>query len=323
MRGYLVQHGKALYRDLCSQEQTIPIFSKDWWLDAVCGDDNWNVALVEENGEIVASMPYYFVKNLGLMQITMPMLTQTMGPWIKYPPGQKYASRLSYEKKVFTELIDQLPEFASFNQNFHYFVTNWLPFYWRGFKQTTRYTYVIEELSDLDGVFAHFKKHLRKEIRKVETDLEVVQDNDIERFYHINKLSFHRQNRKIPYNLKYVKNINNACEKNKCRTIFFAKDKNDNYHAALFLIWDNMSAYDLLGGADPRYKSSNAKSLITWEAIQYASGVTNKFDFEGSMMENVEQFIRGFGAIQKPYFNLSKVNSKLIMLKNSLSNFLR
>lgn len=37
--------------------------------------------------------------------------------------------------------IDNLPKFDYFNMNFHYSITNWLPFYWRGFKQTTRYTY--------------------------------------------------------------------------------------------------------------------------------------------------------------------------------------
>jgi len=72
---------KQIYRDFCKTEPTIPIFSKDWWLDAVCGKDNWDVAVVEKGGQIIASMPYYIVKRRGMRTIAMPKLTQTMGQW--------------------------------------------------------------------------------------------------------------------------------------------------------------------------------------------------------------------------------------------------
>ena len=54
---------KEQYEEFCKVEKNIPIFSQDWWLDAVCGSDNWNVALVEKGGHIMASMPYFFKKK--------------------------------------------------------------------------------------------------------------------------------------------------------------------------------------------------------------------------------------------------------------------
>ena len=54
---------KEKYSEFCQKEKNIPIFSKDWWLDAVCGENNWDVALVEKGGQIMASMPYY-TKNI-------------------------------------------------------------------------------------------------------------------------------------------------------------------------------------------------------------------------------------------------------------------
>lgn len=80
---------KERYRNLCKTEKTIPIFSRDWWMDAVCGEDNWNVILVEDNGQIIASLPYYIKKKYGLRLITQPPLTQTNGLWIKYPDDQR------------------------------------------------------------------------------------------------------------------------------------------------------------------------------------------------------------------------------------------
>jgi len=35
--------------------------------------------------------------------------------------------------------------------------------------------------------------------------------------------------------------------------------------------------------------------------------MATEFDFEGTMLESIERFIRGFGAVQKPYFQLTKV----------------
>ena len=31
-------------------------------------------------------------------------------------------------------------------QNFHYGITDWLPFYWEGYRQTTRYTYMLKDI---------------------------------------------------------------------------------------------------------------------------------------------------------------------------------
>ena len=314
---------KEKYREYCVSERNIPVFSKDWWLDTVCGEDNWDVVLSEINGDIVASMPYYLTKRFKLNNILMPRLTQNMGPWICYPSGQKYSSKLSYEKQVLTELIEQLPPFGSFGQNFHYSIANWLPFYWKGFQQTTRYTYVIEDLSDLDTVYKNFKKQLRKEIKKIENEIEICLEDDIEKFYYINSLTYKRQNKETPFSLEYLKKIDQACLQKNCRSIIFAKDEKSRVHTVLYLIWDDNSAYDLLGGTDPAYKTSNAKSLITWEAIKFASKVTKKFDFEGSMMQNVEQFIRGFGAVQKPYFYVYKVNSKTIRIINAMKQVMK
>jgi hypothetical protein len=46
--------------------------------------------------------------------------------------------------------------------------------------------------------------------------------------------------------------------------------------------------------------------LAHWHAIQFAATVTGRYDFVGSMMENVERVFRSFGAVQKPYFSIFK-----------------
>jgi hypothetical protein len=63
------------YREFCKKEKNIPIFSKDWWLDSVCGYDNWKVIVIEKGGNIFATMPYVTRKKYGLMIVSEPILT--------------------------------------------------------------------------------------------------------------------------------------------------------------------------------------------------------------------------------------------------------
>jgi len=105
----MLNSNKKKYKEFCQKELDLPVFSKDWWLDTVCGVDNWNVVLVEKDNKIVASMPYFTTKKAIFNIISMPILTQTMGVYIKYPKGQKYYKKLSWEKEMMTTLIGKLP----------------------------------------------------------------------------------------------------------------------------------------------------------------------------------------------------------------------
>ena len=311
---------KKKYTDFCKTEQNIPIFSKDWWLDSVCGKESWDVSLVENEGKIIASLPYYTKQKMIFTIITMPQRTQTMGPYIKYPHGQKYDRRLSFEKKIMTELIEQLPKVDMFIQNFHYNIQNWLPFYWKGYKQSTNYTYVIEDLSNLTSVFKNFKSAKRGDIKKAEKNLEIKFDLSAEAFYTNHKMTVEKQNSTIEYDFELFLRLYNSAYRNESGRTLYAVDKENNIHTALFLIWDKNSAYSLLTSIDPDYRNSGSASFVIKEAIKLASTKTKRFDFEGSMMENVEASYRAFGGVQKPYFNITKTNSKVLKILECIKN---
>lgn len=303
---------KDKYRLLCQNEPSIPIFSKDWWLDSVAGDA-WDVVLVEKGDQILASMPYTMRQRYGLNVISQPALTQTLGPWLR-PSTAKYARRLSQEKDLLQKLFEQLPKFAHYQQNWHCTRTNWLPLYWLGYEQTTRYTYRLEDLSSEEQIWGELQDNIRREIRKASNKegVKVRTDLDVEVFLTLNEKVFARQNMALPYTRDFVRRLDKAAAQNQARKIFIAEDEQGRHHAGVYLIWDDNTAYYLMGGGDPDLRNSGATSLCMWEAIQFAATVTKSFDFEGSMIEPVERFFRGFGAVQTPYFSISKTNSKLI-----------
>lgn len=294
-------------------EQVNSIFQQPWWLEAVA-PNKWNFIEVSKENQVLASLPYFIEKRKGLTFLTMPKLTQTLGVWLA-PSEAKYSKQLAQQKDLMISLIKQLPPHDYFLQNFHYSVTNWLPFYWQGFNQTTRYTYVIESLVDLDAVWCEFQENIRREIRKAKKQLIVCKNLDIEKFLDINSMTFQRQGLKVPYSREFVQRLNIACQKYNAREIFYAKDAKGRIHAAIYIVWDENSAYYLMGGADPELRNSGATSLLIWEAIQFAATVTQKFDFEGSMIESVERFFRAFGARQVPYFQISRMSRRMKLLK--------
>lgn len=301
-------NNKLKYSKLCEKESTIPIFSKDWWMCAVCGSENWDVILVEENGHIVASLPYFIKRTSSGISIQKAPLTQNNGIWIKYPTNIKYEKKLSYEKRLMNNIIDKIEslQIEKYRQYFHYSIENWLPFYWRGFSQTTRYTYLIENTSDLEAINNNFNSNIRNQLRKARREVEVFEGMEVETFFKINELTFLRSGMSIPYSLELLKRLDFECAQRNTRKVLYAADKEGNVHSAVYLVWDEDSVYYLMSGSVPNYRSSQSLTLLIYESIRLASKLGKKFDFEGSMKENIENFFRQFGAIQKPYHDIFK-----------------
>ncbi|MDZ7724807.1 MAG: GNAT family N-acetyltransferase [candidate division KSB1 bacterium] len=297
---------KENYREFCRNNPAVRLFSQPWWLDAAAGAENWDVALVMRNNQVAAALPFSRRRLAGFQVYKMPELTPWYHIYIDYPPEQKMTRRLSFEKDILSELIEQLPPSPRFMQKYSYELTNWLPFYWKGYKQTTRYSYIIPDISDTDAVYKGFRNNIRREIRKAERRLEIRPEKNLQEFYRLNKMTFSRQNETPSYSFDLLKRVDDACERRECRKIWAAVDDEGRKHAVLYLAWDAFSAYYLMGGADPELRNSGASSLLMWTAIQFASKVTAQFDFEGSMIEPIERFVRGFGARQTPYFVIHK-----------------
>ncbi|MNS99664.1 FemAB family protein [compost metagenome] len=207
-----------------------------------------------------------------------------------------------------------LPKHDYFYQGFNYSFKNWLAFYWRGFSQTIRYSYVLEDISDMDQTFAGFSKNKRNNIRKAQKLVEVKQGLSCEEFYKFHKQSLEKEGFKVSYSYELFERIYDATIKKGRGEIFYAVDEKGEMHSGLFYVWDNVSAYSLISVIHPDHSSSNSLSLLFYEAIKTSSKRVTRFDFEGSMIKGVEAAYRNFGAKQIPYFIITKSNSIFLNL---------
>lgn len=315
---------KDKYRELCETESSIPLFSRDWWLDAVAGREGWDVTTVESDNKIIAAHPFVISSRLGISTTSMPPLTKMLGPWTQQPKG-KYARRISRRVELLTQLLKKLPEFGHYEQNWHYEQDNWLPFFWQGFQQTTRYSYVIENIRDTQAVWDGFLEKVKTDIRKSEKrfKISIRDDLSIDDLVNLAQLTFGRQGIKDKVDYLSLRAVDQVCAMRNNRKIFIATDDEGRLHAGALIVWDQHSAYYLIGGSDAKLRNSGAVSHCIWHAINFAATVTENFDFLGSVMQPIELFFRGFGATQKPYFAVHRTSSKVLKIEDFSRRILR
>lgn len=306
------------YRILCGENPGIALFSQPWWLDAVA-PGLWDAVIVAKKSQVIGALPYVCRKKLGFTLLTQPQLTQTLGPWVR-PSKKSYAKALGYEKDVLQALADGLPAFDYYAQNWHPSMQNWLPFYWRGFEQTTRYTYQLHGLADKEALWKGLQQNIRGDIRKARDrfGVEIRPAESLNEFLTLNRMTFTRQGKALPYTRELVEQIDKAARARDACDCLIAVDAQGQKHAAAYIVRSGDTAYYLMGGGDPELRNSGATSLLLWEAIQRQPERIELFDFEGSMIEPVERFFRAFGAIQTPYLAVSKTNSRLLATYRAL-----
>jgi hypothetical protein len=297
--------GKERYRILCNDEFSIPIYIRDWWLDCVCGESGWDVLLYFKNKEVEAAMPYYMPCK-GV--ISMPPYTQTMGIWFNPAFENECYSRNLFRKQAICEdFIMRLPAHDYFLQNFHYSFTDWLPFYWNGFRQKTRYTYVLPDIGNQDELWAGLAEDICRNIRKAENKhrLTIRRNVPPDLFLAIIIQTYRRQGME-PYHPEILGKLIELSRSRNQGDIWGAYDKENCLHAAVFVVWHDRCAYSIACGYDETFRKSGGQTLVLWAAVNDLSGQVRSFNFSGSMVRGVESFNRRFGARQMPFFVIEK-----------------
>ncbi len=310
---------KEQFQALCEREKGIPLFLRYDWISTVAKDEDWGVLFSGDPGAPKGFLVYFMKRKFGVKKITHPPLTPYLGPWIFYPEGQKQAQRYGHEKKVMDELIEQLPPHHDLVLNFHPSINNWLPFYWKGFNEQVRYTYRSEAFQDSHARFKSFSGKVRTDIRKAEKILTINSSDRIDPLHELQVKAFNTKGIRLPYDQAYFQRIDEMLAPKKERKILYTLDEKGNTIGGIYLVMDQKTCYYLIGALDPEVKSQGSMSLLIWKGIEEAMDQGLSFDFEGSMIEPIERFFRGFGAEQMPYHSIGRTPSPLLRMKKALS----
>ena len=272
------------------------LFETPEWLDAVA-PAGWEAATVEENGRVVARLPYLTKSRAGLRVLSVPPLTPWLGPWVAPGPG-KYQARLGREHDLLGRLLQQLPPVDAAIIPVAPEQTNLLPFHWHGFELKLGYTYRIALDHSMEALWQALKKGTRADIRKAAEQLDVAATEDLDEVARLIAMTYRRQGLAPPPLAATIARILESSALRPHRELLLARDHAGRAHAFALLARDARHSFYVAGGADPDLRSSGAQSLLLWRAIEQSFGRSTVFDFEGSMKLEIERSFRSFGAVQ-------------------------
>lgn len=305
---------KNRYIKFCENTYT-PIYSKPWWMDAVCGEDNWDVWLYEINGNIEAAMPYYLEKRGKYRYITKAPLTQNNGIIFKDTSMLKECSRANYEEKVINKACEFIAGMGLdvYEQQYQTSFKNWLPFFWNYYTAITRYTYVIEDTSDLNTVWDNISSKYRNKIKKGRHNTILQEGLTVDRFYKEHEKIFFKQGLECPFSFVLWKRLYDACAYNNTCKILYRTTKDGDIASLMFLVWDEKRVYQLLAGSVPEFQKLDSYDALIWDGIEFAHNMGLKYDFEGSVIKRISKSFREFGGIPERYYRIRKIFNPEIM----------
>lgn len=294
----------------------LPIFFKSWWLDAVCEGGEWYADVHTTNDAYDSIFVYFMKRKYGIDYIVMPPLTQYLGEY------SLLETTLSQKKQISNYYIDNLPNTAFTSICMSHKFNYWSPYMWRGYSQTSRYSLKINNLSNIDEIFAKFDNSKQRNIKKAKKLLLVESGMAADDFYTFFQNNEKAQGSDVSYSRTMFLNLHKSCIFNNSGQILYARDSKGEIYGALFVVWDFDSMYALTYSFPVKYRNSGVGDLLMYEAIKLAQTVTKSFDFEGSMVENIEQSYRRFGSEPSEYYQISKINNKLFKIVNHFKSLI-
>lgn len=295
----------------------IPIYSQPWWLDAVCGEEGWDVWLSVSGGTIRAAMPYHYEKRGNYNYITKAPLTQNNGIIFCYPETSSYVTRQSIRERIINEACDYIESMKIdvYEQQFHHSFDNYLPFFWRGYMAIPRYSYTIytDDCSE-EQIWNNVSSKQKSIIKKGQRNGFYSEDIDSIEFYREHEKIYKKQGLECPFSLNLWLRLYDSCVKNGSGKIVCYKDLESNIASLAFIVWDSRSVYLLMGGGIPEYQRLDTYAALLWKCICFAREIGKSFDFEGSMIKRISKAFAEYGGIPMEYYRIRKVFNKDIAL---------
>lgn len=289
---------KEQYRQLCEAEGVyIPLFQQYWWLETVCEGKYWDVLLSKGHGQLAGAMPFLYGHKFGMKYILQPQLTPWCGPWVD--PLLDFASRQATLAALAAAMRGQKAVLCM--QCFSPEATDWQPFHWYGFRQTTRYTYRFPSLTDIDALYHDASRLRRRYDKGVESECVVDPNLSLDEFIPFHIAYYKRQGQRDLISEDLMRRVvATACGRNQ-GLLWGLRRRSDNaLMAAWFVAYDERCSWSLLL-AIAEEAPHGAMSYLIWQVLRHLSTLTQSFDFEGGMDSDLAFFYSSFGTVQTPY----------------------
>ena len=292
-----------------------PIFNTYSWLKNF--SPNLRLyGIFDDGNNLIGDFFLYREIRFGLNFYRNPPFTPMIGPFLKINAKNPVAIMSKWREalNLMADFFDKL-DYAVISVSLARDTVDTLPFIWKKFKVIPAYTYIIDLNESHDEIYKRMSTERRNDISKgIKDGLSVKKIEDMRIVKSLVLNTFARQEKKT--NEYYLDKVlfNFANEDN---SFAFATFKYNHPIACNLCIHNKETSYCILGGYNQYIKHRGSTSLSDIEAIKYAKDIgLSCFDFEGSIVPQIEKYLRGFGGQLTPYYRVNKARLPLeIILK--------
>ncbi len=280
------------------------VYAMSWYLNAVCL--KWDAIIV---GDYFAVMPLPIVKKYGLEMLITPFMVQQLGIF----------SNVDLNQILVDQIIDAIP--GKFNR-IHLNFNEANDFHFKNFTKTAAPNFELPLYDDYETIKKRYNKNTKRNIKK---------SNIIEWQYVLNiqpencvQLFKENKGKELKQNINFYQNVlkvMNQSIQSGYGKLFGLYESNSLCACAFYIFFKNR-IYNLFPVSNEFGKKNGAMFAILDKIIQENSMSDYILDFEGSKVEGVARFYKGFGAEKKNYWTIERNRLpfywKLLMkMKNS------
>jgi hypothetical protein len=281
------------------------IYSLHSFLSAV--EPDWEAYIVVLDGRWQLIFPFKRSKKYGLKYFLQPKFTQFLGPVFSKYEGKR-SKQLQWKNKLLSMLTVHLKkEFHYLNFNTHPDFDYALPFSWKKFRMSPKFTYQLQlkdtSLAELEQGVSKGKVQLHKATR---AGVRFENANDPSAILSL----FGRVKQKDISHLgaedyqAYGRALVSFIESGECEVVEAFSNDGELIGGMILYYYQGVCTY-AFSVSDPIYSSLSLGHCLIWQCILRAKKRDlSLLDFEGSMIPQIERLFRRFGAKPKPYLNI-------------------
>jgi len=286
---------------------TSSVFNSKEWI-SVYDEGLELLGIHNANGELIGCFYLYKRKRVKfLTQLSPPPYTPHCGLFYQNfatNPAKKHGENKKITKAI-SEYLQRHYKRSIVTLAFPPSLGDTQSFYWNDFKVIPNYTYQLDLAHSNQELSAQMDPKTRNLIKKAEKDgLTVEKNTDMNL---VKSIVMQTMNRKgVTVNESILNNILFRFA-NETNSFSFVVKQDTQVLAITFCVMDNQKCYYLLGGYNKGNSHASAGPLGVYQSIRFAkqNGISI-FDFEGSMIPNVESYFRSFGGKLIPYSTINK-----------------
>ncbi len=280
---------KTKWNKAILHSQTPEIYALSWYLD--CVSPNWE-AVVYNDYEAV--MPLPIKKIFTFSYIVQPPFCQKLGIF----------SATNLNENIHKQFYNELCKFLSvrYSSNSRIKVKK---------TPTERVNLILNLNNSYGNIYKNFSENCKRNIKKTikqELTSRQIEIDVFLRFYSENIFySIPESYVLVTKNILFAAKENNAIE-------FYGTFANNELNSVVAFLKGPKQYYYLMAGSNKIGKENRAMFSLINTFIETHAGKDSYLDFEGSEIESVARFYKGFGAVNSPYFYYE--NHRLPFLKS-------